>query len=279
MFELPEYVILSQQINQTLIGKKISSGNFGNSPHKFVWHNLPEAEFAEIVNGKHIGTSFVRGRWLFVPLEPGYSLLFGECGGKFLYHRPETKLPAKYHFYLEFEDHSYLTVTTQMWGAMELYEGSSVWERQYVKDMRPTPLDDHFTFDFFNKLVDEVCFEKKTSAKALLTQDQFIPGLGNSICQDILFNARIHPRQDMAALNTTERRSLFRSILNTIEDIIQSGGRYDESDLFGEPGGYVRIMDKNAAGKPCPNCGLIVEKMAYLGGACYFCPQCQKFIA
>jgi formamidopyrimidine-DNA glycosylase len=61
-----------------------------------------------------------------------------------------------------------------------------------------------------------------------------------------------------------------------LHEVIALGGRYDEFDLFNCPGKYVRIMDKNAAGEPCPECGTIIEKMQYLGGACYFCPNCQK---
>jgi formamidopyrimidine-DNA glycosylase len=180
--------------------------------------------------------------------------------------------------YIEFDDGDFLTETTQMWGAMGLYEGEAVWEREYVKDMRPTPLDAAFTFDYFNGLTEEAIGVKKTSAKALLTQDQLIPGLGNACAQDILFRARVHPRQDMAALNAERRQTLYEAILDTVNEIISAGGRYDEVDLFGEPGGYIRLMDKNAAGNPCPACGTPVEKISYLGGACYLCPSCQKQI-
>lgn len=109
MFELPEYTTISRQINQTLIGKTIRIGNYGNSPHKFVWHNIAEDEFAQYIVGKRVEDSFVRGRWLFVPLHPGYTLLFGECGGKLLFHQAGSKIPAKYHLYVEFDDGSFLT--------------------------------------------------------------------------------------------------------------------------------------------------------------------------
>lgn len=39
MFELPEFVILAQQINETISGLAIRSGQPGNCPHKFVWYN------------------------------------------------------------------------------------------------------------------------------------------------------------------------------------------------------------------------------------------------
>ncbi|MDY0020838.1 MAG: hypothetical protein RBT47_12655, partial [Anaerolineae bacterium] len=63
-----------------------------------------------------------RGRWLSIPIEPGDVLVLGECGGNALYHPAGTKMPEKYHLLLSFDDGSAFTVTTQMWGAMELYE-------------------------------------------------------------------------------------------------------------------------------------------------------------
>jgi hypothetical protein len=53
------------------------------------------------------------------PLEPGYLLLLGEFGGKILYHPAGSKIPQKYHLFLLFEDGSFLTALTQMWGAMD----------------------------------------------------------------------------------------------------------------------------------------------------------------
>jgi formamidopyrimidine-DNA glycosylase len=162
-----------------------------------------------------------------------------------------------------------------MWGAMELYEARKEQERQYIKGMRTTPVDPGFTFDYFSALIDELLHGEKRSVKSLLTQDQLIPGLGNAIAQDILFQARLHPRHALADLSLGQRRDLHAAILDTVREAIQKSGRADETDLFGLPGGYVRIMDQKAAGHPCPECGRTVEKIQYLGGACYFCPRCQ----
>jgi formamidopyrimidine-DNA glycosylase len=275
MFELPEMVTLARQMNETMPGKTIHEGNLGNSPHKFVWYNRKPEEFNRLTEGKNIGVAYAKGRWLFTPLEPGYVLVLGECGGKILYHSAGMKLPEKYHLYLRFEDNSALTVMTQMWGAMELFESGQEKERKYVKDMRTTPVEPEFTFDYFSALIDDLLLGEKRSVKSLLTQDQLIPGLGNAIAQDIMFRARLHPRRALADLISGQRRDLYTAITDTLSEIIARGGRNDETDLFGKPGGYERIMDSAAAGKPCPECGRLVEKMQYLGGACYFCPKCQ----
>jgi formamidopyrimidine-DNA glycosylase len=276
MFELPEFVTLAKQMNDTLKGKTIQRGQLGNSPHKFVWYNRSHDEFDRLTKGKTVGEAWAKGKWLFIPLEPGYVLLLGECGGKVLYRPPGSKVPKKYHLYITFEDDSFLTATTQMWGAMELYEKGEEQNRQYVKGMRTTPIEPEFTFDYFCALMDDLVEGKKRSAKALLTQDQIIPGLGNAIAQDILFRARLHPRHPMADLSIGQRRALYHAIVNTVGEVIEKGGRYDEYDLHNNRGGYIRMMDKNAVGRPCPECGGEIEKIQYLGGACYLCPNCQE---
>jgi len=276
VFELPEFVMLSQQINRVLKGKTIQHGNLGNSPHKFVWYNRSHEEFKQLTRGRVVGEAWSKGKWLFIPLEPEYLLLLGECGGKMLYHPPGLRPPQKYHLYLIFEDDSFFTVTTQMWGAMELFRKGEEQNREYVKDMRTTPNESAFTFQYFNTLMDELVDAKKRSVKSLLTQDQIIPGLGNAIAQDILFRARLHPRHSIDEMNSAQRLTLYNAIVTTVQEVIEKGGRYDEVDLFGEPGGYMRLMDKNAVGCPCPECGGAVEKIQYLGGACYLCPSCQQ---
>ncbi|MBN1440718.1 MAG: hypothetical protein JW929_15030 [Anaerolineales bacterium] len=276
MFELPEVVNLSVQMNEALTGKVIRRGSLGNSPHKFVWYNRKPAEFEKLTRGKKVGKATARGRWLFLPLLPGYELVLGEFGGKALLHPAGSPLPKKYHLHLAFEDGSSFTVTTAMWGAMELYEKGKELERQYIRGMRPTPLDKDFTPDYFAGLVKEVVGGQKHSAKGLLTQDQLIPGLGNSIAQDILFRAKLHPRRPVEQLRSGEIKTLYLSIRSTVEQAIRMGGRNDETDLFGCPGGYIRILDKHAAGRPCPECGKKIQKIQYLGGTCYFCPHCQK---
>jgi formamidopyrimidine-DNA glycosylase len=275
MFELPEFVILANQMNQAMKGKTIRGGQLGNSPHKFVWYNRTHEEFERLTHGKKIGEARAKGKWLFIPLEPGYVLLMGECGGKVILHPPGSKLPKKYHLHISFEDGSFLTATTQMWGAMELYEAGEEQNRQYVKGMKITPIEPEFTFDYFCALIDDLTAQKKQSAKGLLTQDQTIPGLGNAIAQDVLFRARLHPRHPLTELDTVRRRVLYDAIISIVGEAIRKGGRYDETDLYNQPGGYVRLMDKYALGRPCPECGGEVEKIQYLGGACYICPNCQ----
>jgi formamidopyrimidine-DNA glycosylase len=101
-----------------------------------------------------------------------------------------------------------------------------------------------------------------------------LPELTN-LAQDILFRAGLHPKHPLNDLGPDQRQRLHGAIVATVRKATDLGGRYDEYDLYNNPGGYVRIMDSKSAGGPCPACGGVIERMAYLGGTCYFCPRCQ----
>jgi formamidopyrimidine-DNA glycosylase len=275
MFELPEYQVMAADMNSVLPGKCVRKGVQGNQPHKFVWYNRTHEEFEQLTQGKVVGCATFKGRWLLLPLEPGYILVLGECGGRILYHAPGEEQPERYHLCLLFEDGSALTAMTQMWGAMELYDKGKEQHRTYIVDMRPTPADAEFTWEYFDRFVTQLAEGEKRSVKALLTQDQLIPGLGNAIAQDIMFEARLHPKHAISTLDRDQRFALFQAIVHVTDVVTRCRGRYDEVDLFGNRGGYVRMMDKNTAGLPCRHCGAAVQKIQYLGGACYVCPQCQ----
>jgi formamidopyrimidine-DNA glycosylase len=273
MFELPEVLNLVKQMNETLVGKTIRVGHLGNSPHKFVWYNREPAEFEKLTQRKIIGKARAQGRWLSIPLQPGYVLLFGECGGRILYHPPGSPLPGKYHLHLAFEDGSFLTALTQMWGAMELYEAGKEQERPYVKNMRPTPVDVAFTVEYFSTLIDSLLNGEKRSVKPADARSTH-PRPGKCIAQDILF--------EPGCIRSTQLINRQGSTSQVIQCHPQDRTwdrcqrrRYDEVDLFNQPGRYARLMDNQAVDRPCPKCGTRIQKIQYLGGACYFCPSCQ----
>jgi formamidopyrimidine-DNA glycosylase len=276
MFELPEATVLARQLAQEISGASVASCVRGNSPHKFVWYNLAAAEYEALAAGKVAGRAEARAKWILLPMEPGHVQVFGEFGGRVLLHPAGAPRPARHHLLLEFGDGRALTAMTQMWGFLGLMTPAEVAGHKHAGGIGVTPVDPGFTPEYFGDLLSRYPKRDKRSVKALLTQDNTIPGVGNSYCQDILFRARLHPRRPVAALNAAEVDALYRATVGVIAEAISKGGRNDEVDLYGRPGGYARVMDRAAAGNPCPVCGAIIQKIQYLGGACYLCPSCQR---
>ena len=139
---------------------------------------------------------------------------------------------------------------------------------------KPSPLSDEFDRAYFDRLITSSDVQK-LSAKAFLATEQRIPGLGNGVLQDVLFNAKIHPKKKVNTLSEKDKEVLFNSIKDILSVMASQGGRDTELDIFGHPGGYETILSKNTVNKPCHVCGTIIKKEAYMGGSIYFCERCQ----
>jgi formamidopyrimidine-DNA glycosylase len=160
-----------------------------------------------------------------------------------------------------------------MWGGVKLLDQTEFGEIPH-DETGVAPLSDEFTFERFDQMLD--AYPQKTSKgiKGFLVATGYvtpnhIAGLGNAIVQDVLYHGKLSPKRKTADITPEERRRLHAAIEDTVAEAIELGGRYDEVDLYGQHGGYVRLMDSKSKGSPCPSCGTAIEKTSYLGGACY----------
>jgi formamidopyrimidine-DNA glycosylase len=275
MIELPEALVIARQMSEALAGKRIAYGNRGNTVHKFAFSSGSSAEYEDILGGKRMGETEGHGSAILVSIEPDYVLVLGGGGERILFHQEERTLPKKHHLLLHFEDGPYLTVTVQGWGNTLLLPKAKAYTHPHVQKDRVRPLDGAFTWDYFHQLFSLVDKDSATSIKYFVVSEPGVWGIGNGCLQDILFRAKIHPRRRVVDIAEDERRALYDAIKDTLTQMVALGGRESERDLYGNRGKYVRILDSKTKGKPCPECGTPIEKIQYLGGACYLCPSCQ----
>lgn len=162
-----------------------------------------------------------------------------------------------------------------MYGGMWVFkDGEFDNEYYHIAREKPSPVSDEFSKDYFNNMISEDKVQK-SSIKAFLATEQRIPGLGNGVLQDILYNAKIHPKRKVNTLSIDEKDNIYRSIKFTLIEMIKNGGRDTEKDLYSNVGGYKTKLSKFTVGKPCPFCGEIIEKKSYMGGSIYYCIGCQ----
>ncbi len=275
MIELPEATTIARQIDAGLKGKRIADGNRGNSPHKFAFYSYSAEEYAAILKDKTVGDTRANGVLILVSLEPGYKLLLGEGGERIIYHRDATTLPQKYQLMLHFTDDTYLTVSIQGWGATLLLPEGDVARHPFTYLDKISPLSELFTLEHFQGLFSDLEPGDPRSVKFFLISKPGILGMGNGCLQDILWQAKIHPRRRAVDLNPDEQKALYASLRRTLQEMVDCGGRDSDEDLYGHPGGYHRILHSKSVGLPCPNCGSAFEKASYQGGSIYFCPKCQ----
>jgi len=272
MIELPEAVVIAQQITDTLKGKRIARAVANASPHKFAWYTGDPENYQYLLPGKGIWGASAFGN--HIEILAGDKTLVISTPIK--YHAAGETPPTKHQLYLEFEDGSAVSCTVQMWGGMLcLSEGEEAGLPDYpLAKQKPSPLTDAFNRAYFNLLFNEDT--PKLSAKAFLATEQRIPGLGNGVLQDILWKAHIHPKRKMGELRGEELDAMYSAVKQVLAAMTMKGGRDTERDLFGHPGGYKTILSKNTVDTACPACGTIIRKEPYLGGAIYFCSSCQS---
>ncbi|HNW95820.1 MAG TPA: zinc finger domain-containing protein [Anaerolineaceae bacterium] len=275
MIELPEAQTLAAQISQHLSGKTIINSTAAHSPHKFAWYYGDPAEYPAKLNGGRVLSA--RGLGMFVEIALSTSTLLFNDGVNLRLHPQAGPIPVKHQLLLTFDDGSSLSASVAMYGGVVCWANHELYENSYYATAlaKPSPLTGAF---------DEACFRallapdavRKLPLKAALATEQRIPGLGNGCLQDILWQARLHPRKKLSTLTNEELHQLFLSLKSTFREMAQAGGRSTEKDLFGQPGGYPVNLCAATNGKPCPRCGSPIMKEAYLGGSVYICPVCQK---
>ena len=272
MLEIPESLTLASQLNEAVYGKTIQKVIAGHSPHKFTFYHGDPASYNKLLLGQVIGKS--TGIGSMVEVSAGNRRIVLSEGINLRYYNDSNKIPVKHQLLIEFNDGSILVVSVQMYGAIQAFiEGNNDNKYYYIAREKPSPLNDSFDLIYFNTL--RTGDTNTLSVKAYLATGQRIPGLGNGVLQDILLLSRIHPKRKMETISKKEYTGLFHSVKNTLFEMTRLGGRNTEKDLFGREGGYKTLLSKNTVGKPCSICGAIIEKSSYLGGAIYWCPNCQ----
>jgi len=274
MLEIPEAIVLAEQLNNTVRGKRIEKTTAAATPHKLAWYYGEPAEYDALLRGKVLGNALDYGGR--IEIEAGEAALHFGDGVILRYYEAGEEHPAKHQLLITFDDGSALAGTVAMYGGLWAFPVGAMDDNMYYKAGKDavSPLSGEFDYEFFLALIDDISV--KMSAKAFLATKQRIPGLGNGVLQDILLNAKIHPKKKMNALSDAQYRELYECVISTLTEMVNGGGRDTETDLFGNRGGYRTKLSRLNTLAICPNCGDAVIRVNYLGGSIYYCVNCQK---
>jgi len=273
MIEIPEAKVISTQLAKELSGKNVQKVIAAQNSHKFAWFSSDPAVYDDHLSSKTInGSNFYGGQIELIVDD--MALVFSD-GVNLHFHEDETTIPKKHQLLILFDDQSALSASISMYGGL-MCTAFGENDNQYylIAKEKPSIFNKKFDTEYFSSLFSGN--DGKLSLKAFLATNQRIPGLGNGVLQDILFNAGFHPKKKVISLRDKDKTLLFNAIKNTLVLMTERGGRDTEKDLYGNFGGYKTILSKNTVGNPCKRCGAKVVKEAYLGGSIYYCSGCQE---
>lgn len=269
MAELPEIVILSQQMNKELKSKEFESVDI--IQEKCL--NMGADEFKKQIIGKTIENIYNKGKWIFFKLSDGYTLLLNLGMGADILYYSKGKFNDEYQCRLHLSDNSGFTCKFWWFGHVELLKDNELGDHKPTKDIAISPLDSEFINAYFKG----IC-KGRAGIKNLILNQKKIGGIGNVYVQDILFRAKIHPQTPVNTLNESQIDNLFEIIKENLQKSINMGGLIYEKDFYGKNDGFSRddFLVAYKEGEKCPDCSAIIEKIKTGSTSSYICPECQK---
>jgi formamidopyrimidine-DNA glycosylase len=266
-------------MTETIIEKKIKSYDIQDSEklQKIGFMNKDLKDYNRLVGCK-VKEVIHRGNTIRIQLNKKMNLvLCPDYGAKIHFHETDGTLPKKHHLMLEFTDGTYLTIRQTGMGLVYSATDKETKDLYVVKrdfSETPTPIGEHnFTFERFVELLDT---KGQNVKAAIVGKTAVVVGLSNAAFQEIIYKAGIHPKRNTSSFTLDEKREVYDSMKEILNERIIAGGKDNWFDLYGEPGRYTPVMGPNMKGKECSACGAPIEKIAHGGGHVYFCPRCQK---
>ena len=112
----------------------------------------------------------------------------------------------------------------------------------------------------------------------MLLDQKVVAGIGNIYVDEILYDARLHPRRKANTLSGEEWKGLHAAILENLAAGVEHRGTTVRlyKDVLNRPGehqNYLRVFEKQ--GEPCPDCEGKVVRDKVGGRPSHFCPSCQ----
>jgi formamidopyrimidine-DNA glycosylase len=272
MPELPEVETIKEDLRGLVVGSTIERAEVLDPS---LVEQPSAEEFVSRLEGAGIAGARRRAKHLIVELESKDSLVFQlKIGGQLLLvppvEEPETALMLI--LYLDGERRLFLRDETGFTRA-RLLDAGQLEER--LASLGPEPFDDGFEWDYLPRAIGS----RRAQIKPLLLDQKVVSGIGNIYADEILYDARLHPRRKANTLSEGEWKDLYDAIRSNLAAGVEHRGTTvrlyrDVLDRPGEQQHYLRVFEKQ--GQPCPGCEGEVVREKVSGRPSHFCPECQR---
>ncbi|NQW86406.1 DNA-formamidopyrimidine glycosylase [Frigoribacterium sp. VKM Ac-2860] len=155
----------------------------------------------------------------------------------------------------------------------------AAWVRrvpQQVSHIARDPLDPAFDeARVITRLLD-----RRTAVKRALLDQGLLSGVGNIYADESLWAARVHPEQPTESLSRARARVLLAEVRVVLLKALGEGGTSFDAQYVNVNGqsGYFShsLAAYGQQGRPCPRCGTLIVREAFMNRSSHFCPRCQR---
>ena len=272
MPELPEVETIKEDLRELVVGGRIEEVHVLDPA--LVEQPSSTEEFARRLKGVRITEARRRAKHLIVELEEGDSLVFQlKIGGQLLLVPPVEEPRTALMLVLRLEDDRRLFLRDQTGFTRARLLNAEELEAR-LSSLGPEPLEEGFGVKYLR----ETLSSRRAQIKPLLLDQKVVAGIGNIYADEILYDARLHPRRKANELAEEEWEALRNAITENLQAGIEHRGTAvrlyrDVLGRAGEHQNHLRVFEKH--GRPCPDCGDTVVREKVGGRPTHFCPACQ----
>jgi formamidopyrimidine-DNA glycosylase len=281
MPELPEVETIVRDLRPQLAGRRIESVKLTQDPaiRKRLVRYPNATKFVRSLRGRTIRSVERRGKYLVMPLDKDGERLVVHLGmtGHLRVWEPE-EAPVK-HTHLRVLLDSGLELRyddPRQFGRLLLgTQEELVAGRAFPAKLGPEPIHGDLTAAEFDKIVKS----RRRPIKSALLDQSFLAGVGNIYADEACFRAGIRPSRWTHRLTARERRALYSSIQEVLENSIAARGSsiINYVDAFGVRGGnQEKLLVYGRRGEPCVKCGTPLQGTRLAGRGTVYCRKCQR---
>jgi formamidopyrimidine-DNA glycosylase len=230
---------------------------------------VSEQRFKQCLTGARFASAQRHGKHLLVHLDSGIWLTmhFGMTGALSFFENAQAD-PRYHRVRFDFDRDRHLAYTDQrMLGRLGLAEDGEADVFINSHALGPDALDPKLDLAKFKSALGGA-----GAAKAALMDQGRIAGIGNLYADEILFQAKIHPRTLIGSLSDQQLGDLYRAMRHVLKTAIARGAG---SENFSErlPEEYLlRHREKDGS---CPRGHGPLQTLRFAGRTAYYCPDCQ----
>ena len=265
--ELPDLVYINTYLDRNVRGRRITALEVRQPV--VIRNPFPEPPEA-IVTGSSITATGLRGPFLLMRLSTGKELVLNLMLAGRLHHHAGGETPPGWRCVsIVLDDGSSLHLTDeQKMAKLYLAEPQRTRHIPRFDSQGVDILSATFTEEVFIALAAK---HRRKQVRVFLNDHTILSAIGNAYADEILFEARIHPKTLVASLEST-LAGLFDAVGSTIRWGIEEVARAQQPI-------HIKVRDhmkvRNRKGVPCVRCGTTIRREGVRGYDVFFCPMCQ----
>lgn len=262
MPELPDVEVFRQYMDATSLHQKIYGIEVENDR---VLQDISSSGLGRKLKGHSFNKTKRHGKHMFACVDGEFWIMFHFGMTGFLkYFKNNEGRPEHTRVLFNFENGYHLAYDNQrMLGKVQIVKNAADYIRK--NDLGSDALD--LSLNAFQILIKG----RRGAVKTSLMNQSVVAGIGNIYSDEILFQAKIHPKTLVKHLSKPQIKILHEKMFYVLEAAIKAKADPDEfPDNFLIPN---RVEDQS-----CPRCGGKIKKIKLNNRGTYFCIKCQPLL-